>query len=76
MPIKYKIKKESIPLPEVIFTTDAWRQLNLIIDNDFTVQGKFFRILISGKNCDGPIYSTGMTEERSDDFKISIKKEN
>ena len=55
-------------------TDKAWDQLNLIIDNDFTVEGKYFRVFISGKKCEGPIYSTGMTDERPDDFKIVVRR--
>lgn len=70
----YKIKKDSISSPHVEFTDKAWDQLHLIMNNDFTVEGKFFRILISGKNCDGPLYSMGMADKKLDDFKIDIQK--
>ena len=68
--MKYKINKDAINTPDIIFTKEAQNQLRLIIDNDFTCKGKYFRILISGKNCDGPIYSTGMDNPLPDDMEL------
>lgn len=69
------VDKESITLPKVYFTQDACRQLSLIVDNDFTLAGKYFRILISGKGCDGFEYSIGFTDLHQDDLTVPIMSE-
>lgn len=68
------INKDKIPLPKVSFTDKAWSQLNLILENDFTLAGKHLRILISGKGCDGFTYSIGFTDLQKDDFAIPVDK--
>lgn len=68
-----KVKKEDIPTPEVIFSELAFSQLELIIENDLTLKGKYLRLLISGKGCDGFSYSVGFTDWNDDDLMISIK---
>lgn len=68
-----KVNKNLIDPPKIQFTDEALSQLNLIIENDYTLKGKYFRILISGKGCDGFTYSVGFTDLRDDDFLINIK---
>lgn len=67
-----KINKNLIEKPIVNFTQRAVEQLKLILENDFTLSGKYFRILISGKGCDGFTYSVGLTDLAPDDFQIPI----
>ncbi len=67
-----KIDKNKINTPIVEFTPSALEQLSLIISNDFTIKNKFFRVMISGKECDGFTYSTGFTDKNDDDFIIDI----
>jgi iron-sulfur cluster insertion protein len=59
--------------PKIEFTPSALEQIKLIVDNDFTLRGLYFRILISGKGCDGFTYSTGFTEFNSEDFIVQIE---
>jgi iron-sulfur cluster insertion protein len=70
-----RLDRSLIPTPLVRFSQKAWQQLSLMVENDFTLQGKWFRILISGKGCDGFRYSTGFSDVHVDDFKINIKVE-
>ncbi len=67
-----KINKSKIQSPTIIFTEKAATELVLILENDFTLQGKYFRLLISGKGCDGFTYSCGFTDLHEDDFLIKI----
>jgi len=69
------IDRTKIVIPEVTFSKNALNQLQLIMENDFTLSGKYFRVLISGKGCDGFTYSSGFTDIEKDDFIIDIKNE-
>jgi Fe-S cluster assembly iron-binding protein IscA len=67
-----KVIKDLV-LPSVImFTERALSQLKLIIDNDFTLAGKYFRIVVSGKGCEGFTYAAGFTDLNHDDFHVRI----
>lgn len=66
-----KVDKNSVPCPVVNITNDAGEQLQLILENDYTLEGQFLRLVITGKGCDGFTYSTGFTECKEDDFRIS-----
>jgi len=68
-----KINPELVTKPVVYFTARAHDQLKLILNNDFTLAGKYFRILISGKGCDGFTYSAGFTDLKDDDFLVKIE---
>lgn len=67
------INKELVLEPVIMFTQRALSQLKLIIENDFTLAGKYFRILVSGKGCEGFTYSAGFTDLQEDDFLVQIK---
>jgi iron-sulfur cluster insertion protein len=67
-----KIDRDKVIMPEITFTSNALDQLSLILENDFTLAGKFIRILISGKGCDGFTYSIGFTDTNDDDFFVTI----
>lgn len=69
------IDRTKIKVPEVVFTEKALNELKLIIENDFTLAGKYFRIVISGKGCDGFTYSAGFTDLNEEDFLIKINEE-
>lgn len=45
----------------------ASRQILLIADNDYTLEGKKFRLKIGGKGCDGFTYEMGFDEIKVDD---------
>ena len=67
------IDRESVKLPKFTLTDEASRQVKLMLENDFTLQGKNFRIQISGKGCDGFSYSAGFTPAHQDDFVVNVE---
>ncbi len=67
-----RIDRKLVTPPTIYFTTRAYDQLKLIIENDFTLAGKYFRIGISGKGCDGFTYSVMFTDLNDDDFVVKI----
>lgn len=67
-----KVDPTSVPTPEVKITDKAISQLTLIMENDFTLKGKYLRLLISGKGCDGFNYSVGFTDWNQDDMQIPV----
>lgn len=78
-PSETKVDPKSIPTPKVECSDMALSQLQLIIENDITLKGKYLRLLISGKGCDGFTYSVGFTDLNEDDLQIPIlnsKQEN
>jgi iron-sulfur cluster insertion protein len=57
-----------------LFVTDsAVRQIQLMQDNDYTLEGLSFRIKIGGKGCEGFTYDTGFSELHPDDLVIKQK---
>ncbi|MBY0415266.1 MAG: hypothetical protein K2Q18_13935 [Bdellovibrionales bacterium] len=67
-----KVNKDLVLPPVIMFTERALSQLKLIIDNDFTLAGKYFRVVVSGKGCEGFTYAAGFTDLQDDDFQIRI----
>lgn len=67
-----KVNKDLVVPPLIMFTERALSQLKLIIQNDFTLAGKYFRIVVSGKGCEGFTYAAGFTDLQDDDFLIRI----
>ena len=57
--------------PQPQLTERAIQQLALILENDFTLQDKYLRIQITGKECDGFTYSVGFDHLHKDDLKIT-----
>lgn len=54
-----------------LFVTDsAIRQIQVMIENDYTLEGLCFRIKIGGKGCGGFTYETGFSEIHPDDLII------
>lgn len=53
-------------------TEEAFRQIRLLELNDFTLNGKIFRIKITGKECFGFTYSIGFTETDPLDVEIIV----
>lgn len=66
------IDRESVKIPNLILTEEAKAQIKLMLQNDYTLAGKIFRIQISGKGCDGFSYSAGFTPSHQDDFKVLV----
>ncbi len=71
-----KVDASKVATPEVTLTDMALSQLKLILENDFTLKGKYFRLLISGKGCEGFSYSVGFTDWNDDDMLIKVKSSN
>lgn len=67
-----KVNKDLVTPPVIMFTQRALEQLKLIIENDFTLAGKYFRIVVSGKGCEGFTYAAGFTDLNDDDFQVRI----
>ena len=54
-----------------LFVSDsAVRQIQLMQENDYTLEGLSFRIKIGGKGCGGFTYDTGFSEFHQDDLVI------
>jgi Fe-S cluster assembly iron-binding protein IscA len=54
-----------------LFVSDsAVRQIQLMQENDYTLDGLSFRIKIGGKGCGGFTYDTGFSEFHADDLVI------
>ncbi len=55
------------------FVTDsAVRQIQVMQDNDYTLEGMSFRIKIGGKGCEGFTYDTGFSEPHPDDLMLRM----
>lgn len=67
-----RIDTQKITKPKLNWSEMALLQLELMTKNDITLQGKYFRILISGKGCDGFTYSTGFTDKKADDLEVEV----
>lgn len=67
-----KVNKDLVLPPIIMFTERALAQLMLIMENDFTLAGKYFRIVVSGKGCEGFTYAAGFTDLNDDDFQVRI----
>jgi iron-sulfur cluster insertion protein len=65
------VDPKKVPTPKIELTAMAKSQLELLMENDFTLKGLYLRLLISGKGCDGFTYSVGFTEWHQDDIKVS-----
>jgi iron-sulfur cluster insertion protein len=54
----------------LLVTDSAVRQIQLMQENDYTLEGLKFRIKIGGKGCGGFTYDTGFSEPHVDDLVI------
>ncbi len=66
------VDRNSVTMPKLMFSPMALSQLQLIVENDFTLKGKYLRVLISGKGCDGFTYSVGFTDWQEEDLKVPV----
>ncbi|WP_408097017.1 HesB/IscA family protein [Peredibacter sp. HCB2-198] len=65
------MEKTLLPSDIKLFVTDsAVRQIQLMQENDYTLEGLSFRIKIGGKGCEGFTYDTGFSELHADDLVI------
>lgn len=66
------MEKTLLPSDIKLFVTDsAVRQIQLMQDHDYTLEGLLFRIKIGGKGCEGFTYDTGFSELHPDDLVIT-----
>lgn len=71
-----QIKVDKVSPPQIRVSHQALQQIALMQENDFTLDGKIFRISIDGKGCNGFEYSTGFSEPHRDDFVVKISFKN
>lgn len=64
------MEKISVSDIQLFVTDSAVRQIQLMKDNDYTLEGFEFRIKIGGKGCEGFTYDTGFSEVHADDLVI------
>jgi iron-sulfur cluster insertion protein len=65
------MEKSLTPGDIKLFVTDsAVRQIQLMQNNDYTLEGLSFRIKIGGKGCEGFTYDAGFSEADPDDLVI------
>ncbi len=69
------VTNDRFEMPRISFTDNALKQLALIHENDFTLKGKYLRVLISGKGCDGFKYSIGFADLHHEDINIKIEND-
>lgn len=61
-------KKMSAEDIDLLVTDSAALQIKLMQENDYTLEGHFFRIKIGGKGCGGFTYDTGFSIPHEDDL--------
>ena len=66
------VDKNKIKTPKITLSTEAKRQLSLYMANDYTTRGKYLRLKVTGKGCDGFTYSSFFDQERVDDFLVPV----
>lgn len=65
------MEKKLAPQDIKLFVSDsAVRQIQLMQENDYTLDGLSFRIKIGGKGCGGFTYDTGFSEFHPEDLVI------
>lgn len=64
--------QEKISASDIKFfvTDSAVRQIQVMQENDYTLEGMSFRIKIGGKGCEGFTYDTGFSPKHDDDLVI------
>lgn len=68
-----KVNRDKVLQPTPSFSSKALEQINLIKQHDFTLENKYFRIAIKGKECDGFTYEAYFDEKNMDDFIVTIE---
>ncbi|RLA65394.1 MAG: hypothetical protein DRQ88_03410 [Epsilonproteobacteria bacterium] len=68
-----ELNKKAINPPTIKFGQAALSQIKLILENDFTLTNQYFRVQITGKECDGFTYSTGFTTIHDDDLTVLVE---
>lgn len=58
---------------KIHFTDSALSQIQLMLEHDFTIKDKVFRITIGGKECNGFTYQTGFDSPHDDDIVLLLQ---
>jgi Fe-S cluster assembly iron-binding protein IscA len=58
---------------KINLTQAAFKQIMLMQQNDYTLDGMIFRLKIGGKGCDGFTYDTGFSKPLDDDIKLHFQ---
>lgn len=66
----------SIKKPIIKLSHHALSQLLLMIEHDYTLQDKVFRIAIDSKGCEGFRYSAGFTMATTEDLLLQVEYQN
>lgn len=69
---KVKLIKSQLKPIKLTLTHEAVRQIKLIQENDYTLEGKVFKIKISGKGCNGFEYATCFDAKAEDDISVIV----
>lgn len=72
---KLSIDIDKIEIPKVSISKEARWQIANMLENDPYLAGKFLRITIDGKGCDGFTYAIGFTTLQNDDFCVETTVE-
>lgn len=56
----------------LLISDSAVRQIKVMQENDYTLEGLSFRIKIGGKGCEGFTYEAGFSESDPEDLKIEL----
>ena len=58
---------------QINITDQAKNQIQLILENDFTLQDKVLRVSVDGKGCDGFDFAIGFTDPDANDNQVSFE---
>lgn len=56
-------------------TKDAFNQIKLIQENDYTISNQIFRLKIDGKGCNGFDYALGFSDAHPEDLQYIFKQD-
>jgi iron-sulfur cluster assembly accessory protein len=60
---------------KIEMTKSAFKQIELIHENDYTLSAQFFRLQIDGKGCNGFDYALGFSQKHQDDLVHTISRD-
>jgi len=66
------MSQDPIEKPVLTLSADAARQIQLIQQHDYTLEGLCFRIKIGGKGCGGFTYELGFSTPLPEDFRLMV----
>ena len=60
---------------QIVLTDQALTQIQLIRDNDYTLESSVLRLSIDGKKCEGFTYAIGFDSIKNDDIQIDLPED-